>query len=44
VYGVNGGLIGLFLNLAICVVGSLLFPASKEEAALAERSAQLSLR
>lgn len=43
VYGVNGGLIGLFLNLAICVVGSLLFPASKEEAALAERSAQLSL-
>ncbi len=44
VYGVNGGLIGLFLNVAICVVGSLLIPQSKEEAVRAERSAELSVR
>jgi len=44
VYGVHGGVIGLFLNLAICVVGSLLITPSKEEAARAERSAELSVR
>ncbi len=41
VYGVNGGLIGLFLNVAICVVGSLLIPVSKEEAARAGRASEL---
>ncbi|MBA2693276.1 MAG: sodium:solute symporter family protein [Rubrobacter sp.] len=44
VYGVHGGIIGLALNISICVVGSLLVPASKEEAARAERSAELSVR
>jgi solute:Na+ symporter, SSS family len=44
VYGVNGGLIGLVLNVGICVVGSLLVPASKEEVARVERSAELSVR
>lgn len=43
VYGVNGGLIGLFLNVAICVVGSLLVPVSKEEAARAGRASELAV-
>ncbi|MGI8649274.1 MAG: hypothetical protein ACR2KW_02680 [Rubrobacter sp.] len=41
VYGVNGGLIGLILNVGICVVGSFLIPAKEEEAARAKRTTQL---
>jgi SSS family solute:Na+ symporter/sodium/pantothenate symporter len=30
-YGIGGGMLGLLLNVVICVVGSLLVPASQEE-------------
>lgn len=40
-YGLGGGLLGLLLNLAICVVGSLLIPASREEASEARRATEL---
>lgn len=32
VFGVHGGIVGLLLNLAICVVGSLLVPQRPEPA------------
>lgn len=38
VYGVPGGLLGLALNLLVCVAGSLLRPAPDGPAAAAERS------
>lgn len=41
VFGVHGGIIGLALNLAICVVGSLLVPSTgqdRTESAAAERA------
>ena len=41
VYGLSGGLLGLLLNVGICVAGSLLMPASQEEAARAERATRL---
>ena len=41
VYGLSGGLLGLLLNVGICVAGSLLMPASQEEAAHAERATRL---
>lgn len=41
VYGVNGGLIGLILNIGICVVGSFLIPAKEEEATRAKQTTQL---
>ena len=41
VYGLGGGLLGLLLNLGICVVGSLLMPASREETARARRATEL---
>ena len=40
-YGLSGGLLGLLLNVGICVAGSLLMPASQEEAARAERATRL---
>lgn len=40
-YGVNWGLIGLLLNLVICVVGSLLVPASDKETARARETTRL---
>lgn len=41
VYGFGGGLLGLVLNVAICMIGSLLVPASREEVAHAERATAL---
>jgi SSS family solute:Na+ symporter len=40
VYGVGGGLLGLLLNVGICVVGSLLTPVSREEAVQAQRATE----
>ena len=37
-YGLGGGLLGLLLNVAICVVGSYLMPVSREEVAQAEQA------
>lgn len=40
-YSIPGGLLGLVLNLGICVAGSLLAPASDEEAANAKQATSL---
>lgn len=40
-YGVPGGLLGLLLNLAICVVGSMLVPVSEEEIMEAEQTTKI---
>lgn len=40
-YGIGGGLLGLMLNVTICVVGSLLMPASREEAEHARQASEL---
>ncbi|SDL10433.1 sodium:solute symporter family protein [Halarsenatibacter silvermanii] len=40
--GVHGGIIGLAVNFAICVVGSLLLPQSETEKELAEEYTQIS--
>jgi solute:Na+ symporter, SSS family len=37
-YGIGGGVLGLLLNVGICVAGSLLMPASREEVAHARRA------
>jgi SSS family solute:Na+ symporter/sodium/pantothenate symporter len=42
IFGFGGGLIGLLLNVAICVVGSRMAPASREQVAEAERATALS--
>lgn len=41
VYGLGGGLLGLLLNVAICVVGSLLVPASREGTVHAQQATEL---
>ena len=41
IYGVTGGIVGLILNLAICIVGSLLFPHSKEESERARNAGEI---
>lgn len=40
-YGVPDGLLGLLLNLAICVVGSMLVPVSEEEIMKAEQTTKI---
>ena len=40
-YGIGGGLLGLMLNVSICVVGSLLMPASQEEVEHAQEASAL---
>lgn len=41
VFGFGGGLLGLVLNVGICVAGSLLAPASSEQLAEAARATAL---
>lgn len=41
VYGLGGGLLGLLLNVTICVLGSLLAPSSRTETERAERATEL---
>ena len=40
-YGIGGGLLGLILNVSICVIGSLLMPASQEEIEHAQEASAL---
>ncbi len=40
-YGLGGGVLGLLLNVGICVVGSLLIPVSREEVEHAERASEV---
>ncbi len=40
-YGIGGGVLGLLLNVGICVVGSLILPASREEVAHAEQASAM---
>lgn len=40
-YGISGGVLGLLLNVGICVGGSLLMPTSQEEVAHARRASAL---
>lgn len=40
-FGFSGGLLGLLLNVVICVVGSLLTPAPREEMEVAEQKTKI---
>lgn len=40
-FGFSGGLLGLLLNVVICVVGSLLTPARREEMEVAEQKTKI---
>lgn len=44
VFGIHGGVLGLTLNFAVCVIGSLLFPASKDHSVHEDDAISLHLK
>ncbi len=44
IYGIHGGIIGLTLNFAVCIIGSLIFKVSKDQSSKVEDVISLNIK